>query len=142
MKAKEVDYIPMNRWGKDHWSTLAYLETLAVDNRGVIDNKRMRCNPRIHRELANISISGVMDGGKYPTRLKDGEIDKHDDWSCVEDIEHAGLITTSVKVTKRGMLFGNYQARIKMTKLGLSISGMLRNHKASGGNFHEFNPTV
>jgi hypothetical protein len=34
-------------------------------------------------------------GGKYPTRLKDGlgTLAHHDDWSCLDDAEAAGLLT-------------------------------------------------
>lgn len=28
--------IPIEKFGKDHWSTFAYVETLAVENNGII----------------------------------------------------------------------------------------------------------
>ena len=38
-------HVPMVQWGKDHWSVFAYLECCAVDNKGIINNQHMRCNP-------------------------------------------------------------------------------------------------
>lgn len=70
--------IPVKRWAADHWSTFAYLETRAVDNGGLIDNCKMRCNPRLHRELANTGGFGeLIDGSKYPTRLKNHTVKKN-----------------------------------------------------------------
>ena len=140
-KAQETDFVPMNKWGKDHWSTFAYIETRIVDHKGKLDNKHMRCNPRIHRQLANVTPFGsLVNGGEYPTRLKDGEIENHDDWSCVEDIEAAGLLTHKIKEVNKN-IFGNSAATVKFTDLGYSIAAMLRKHKGEGKNFAEFNPT-
>lgn len=85
-KAEDDDFIDISEWGQDHWSTFAYLETRAVDAGGVIDNRKMCCNARLHREFAN-----GMDAESCHTRLKSREAGKRDDWSCLEDMVAAGL---------------------------------------------------
>jgi hypothetical protein len=60
---------------------------------GIVHKPHMRCDPRLHPAHAHFSpIGNVLDGGKYPTRLKDGEQPNHDDWSCVEDFMALGLV--------------------------------------------------
>lgn len=133
------EYIPIELWGKDHWSTLAYLETCAVDYRGLVDNRRMRCNPRLHRKFAHFDYLGVIvDGSRYPTRTKTGEIQRHDDWSCLEDLVAAGLIKAYWRVRYPEQIAGGAQAKIELTALGLKIAADLRAHKARGGSFASF----
>lgn len=93
--------IPISEWGKDHFSTLAYLETRCVDNRGWIDNDNMRTNPRRHRKLvgdrrirmAEIGGTGIEGTEKHPTRLANGVVlPKHDDFDCLNDAVEAGLV--------------------------------------------------
>ena len=73
----ELKPIPMNKWGKDHWSTLIYLETLAVDNKGFAkpENIRMRTNEIRHPHLVGHTFPGsnALSGSAYPTKLKEGE---------------------------------------------------------------------
>ena len=136
------DYIEIDRWGKDHWSTLAYLECRVVDNKGIVDNLQMRCNPRLHRGFTNILPMGaIVDGSNYPTILNDGETEKHDDWSCLEDMVATGLIIAIYRVKKSAEFVGHMEARIKLTELGLQVSRMLRAHKADGGTFTTFRMT-
>lgn len=137
--------IPINQWGQDHWSTFAYLETLVVDGDGVIDNRRMRCNPRLHRELANMGgfERTVIDGSKYPTRLKDGATkEKHDDWSCLEDMVAQGLIDAFWRLKHPDEVFGNTEAKIKFTPQGMKIAHQLREFKAQGGRCQDFEPSL
>lgn len=100
--------IPPKDWGKDHWSTLLYLETRVVDHGGLI----MRNDPHMrgHREG---------DGEVYPTRLRDGvEVFGHDDFDCVQDMVAAGLVKAP----------GG--SRYVLTDLGWTAAGLLRRHKA------------
>lgn len=137
--AEGDDSVPMERWGKDHWSTFAYLETRVVDGKGKIDNARMRCNARLHRHFAVVSPFGALqDGSKYPTRAKDGDIENHDDWSCLEDMVAAGLVRAFFQRTKYGEVFGDCRARVELTELGQKIAAQLRVYKAAGGNYHGF----
>jgi len=131
-------YIPPERWGRDHFQTLLYLETRAVDEKGIIDNRQMRCNPRLHRQFANIGYSGIIDGSKYPTRLKEGEITNHDDWSCLDDLVKAGCVEAYYWDDKPDELFGNFKALVVFTPLGLTMAASLRAHKANGGKLSEF----
>jgi hypothetical protein len=135
-------YIPMERWGKDHWSTFAYLETCAVDQKGIVDNRRMRCHARVHREFCAQATFGMQDGSKYPTRLKDGELEKHDDWSCFEDMVAAGLVRAQWRVKRSGEFFDCNEAKVELTPFGQQIAAQLRQYKAGGGNYHDFVPTL
>lgn len=134
-------FISMDRWGKDHWSVLAYAETCAVDAHGVLANAKMRCNSRLHRVFVYVDGLGVMhDGAAYPTRLKNETQDQHDDWSCLEDLAAAGYVKIQWRNKYRGnsRVFGDGEARITLTPQGLQVSSELRNHKAGGGNFADF----
>lgn len=72
-------FIPIEKWGKDHWSTLLYIETLVVDKRGQIE---MMADPHMRSVHPD-----------YPTRLADGStIEMHDDWDCLQDMFVAGLV--------------------------------------------------
>lgn len=124
----------MELWGKDHWSTLGYLECRAVDNKGFIKNDHMRCNPRIHREFAH---AGSFMGKSSPTRLKNGEMEQHDDWSCVEDMVAGGLIVMYWKPISDEP-FGCNVARVLFTDKGLTVVQSLRRHKMAGGTFSNF----
>lgn len=135
-------YVLIDNWGKDHWSTLAYLETRVVDYKGQIDHRHMRCHPRLHRELATIQpVTGeLQDSSAFPTRLRDGSvIDRHDDWSCVEDMKEAGLLTWTQRRVN-GKMFDCVRISVRLTKRGYEVAAALRLHKASGKNFITFNP--
>lgn len=120
--------IPVSEWGKDHWSTLAYIETRAVDHGGEPYKEHMRCDPDIHPQFAN-STNRAFPNSRYPTRLKTRELYGHDDWSCLEDAEEAGFIRS-----KGTGLFPIYE----LTDYGRVVVGKLRAWKASGRNYHEF----
>ncbi len=130
-------YIPIEKWGEDHWSTLAYLETCAVDQHGNIDNRRMRCNPRLHRGFTHsASFSGNPDA--YPTQLHSGVEHNHDDWSCAEDMVASGLIALSFWTKQHGETFGHQRGIVTLTDLGMQMASLLRQHKASDGVYGNF----
>ena len=143
-EAVGTEYVPMERWGKDHWSTFAYLETVSVDKHGQVERSRMRCNARLHRTLANIvpHFNEIVDGSPYPTRLKDGELEGHDDWSCAEDMVAAGLIEMTCGMTHPGRSFGSHEAQVRLTPKGTEVANQLRNHKREGGQFASFTPAL
>lgn len=130
------NYIPIEQWGADHWSTFAYLETCIVDGLGIIDNRKMRCNPKLHREFVNIICGELSDGSRYPTRLKDEEIGDHDDWSCLEDMVAAGLVEAQWR--DNGEMFGGAAAKVELTDKGWAVASQLREHKGRGGKFSKF----
>ncbi|HSP31080.1 MAG TPA: hypothetical protein VLO13_03590 [Halomonas sp.] len=135
--------IPMNEWGKDHWSTLAYLETCVVDQNGYLDARRMRTSDP-----------------QYPTRLygyatdETRKVDNHSDWDCVSDFIVAGLVEPAPGTTAKGRLpfkefesranklgtasARNQSTRFVLTEEGIKVCAALRAHKARGGNFGQF----
>ena len=136
-----MNRIPVDQFAKDHWSTFAYVESCCVDSRdkmGLLDARRMRCNSERHPLLS----AGICWDDKYSTRLKgfdsSVETDKsfangtlvkgHDDWDCLDDLENAGLIEI-ISLTQRAVI---------MTKKGFKASASLRQFKAEGGNFRDF----
>jgi len=114
-------------WGKDHWSVLAYLETLAVDYEGFAkpDARRMTTNHATHAHLGN-----PLDGAKYPTRLNDGTVAQgHDDYDCIDDAVDAGILED---------IGTGFTLCFKFTKYGTAVVFALREHKMSGKNFGDF----
>ena len=100
--------VPMRQWGKDHWTTLAYIETRITDYRGMLDHDHLRCDNQRHpafraAKRRATAIGSSVDGGQYPTRLKTGapddagvwgtvELPGHDDYDCIADLIREGLL--------------------------------------------------
>jgi hypothetical protein len=128
MSQTKTEHIPMSKWGRDHWSTLGYIECMCVDNKGVPGRDQMRCDPDVHPGLAGRGTGTT--GKKYPTRLKDGEeVYGHDDWSCAEDMEREGLLEWNGT---------GIHPVFKLTEKGQKLAAKLRQYKADGGNFSNF----
>jgi sulfate adenylyltransferase subunit 1 (EFTu-like GTPase family) len=138
------DNIPMNLWGKDHWTTLAYIETVMVDCGGfqIGRDARMKSNRRNFRVMAEDCPKPKRVGGnagmaivmklEHSTKLNDGSvIDNHDDWCCIQDMAEAGLLTLHQHEIEPGVV-------IHFSELGRDVANKLREHKASGGNFAAF----
>lgn len=131
--------VPIEQFGKDHWSLLAYIETVCVDNKGVPDLTRMRCNPQRHPGLVIHGTHGHAEWcDTYSTRLFgffDAEdktrfiLPDHDDHDCMNDFEAAGLVEN---------IGTGINPVYKLTVYGLTVSGWLRQHKAQGGGFASF----
>jgi hypothetical protein len=114
--------VPMERWGKDHWSTFAYVETRIVDHKGKLNADHMRTHANRHPMLLAAKRVGRMFGGgdAYPTRLKRAlplgqvtgdpqpvELPHHDDYDCLDDAIAAGLLTVHMpKVAESGRYAG------------------------------------
>ncbi len=148
--------IPLDQWGKDHWSTLAFIETRCVDHKGVLQNAHMRTHVGRHPLFMARGFKSPGDGSRYPTIYKGGELADHDDWDCLYDMVLAGLITVrpkdealwDVPVGKRGPI--QYRDRlqtkelkvtVKLTELGNQVAGELRAHKAKQRNYQAFSPS-
>lgn len=126
---KTDEKIPMKLWSRDHWSTLAYIETRCVDHGGVPNREHMRTNDEIHPGLSN-SLCGVRDPEKYPTILVDGsKVSDHDDWSCVDDFIEEGLMEW--QGTGINPIF-------VLTKESRRVCNLIREHKQNGGTFGTF----
>jgi hypothetical protein len=143
----------MERWGKDHWSTLAYLETRIVDHKGRIAHDHMRCHAGRHPAMLHAKrrarLFGVGDGSQYPTKLRDGELADHDDYDCLDDMIVAGLVTATMPPAPAGTLVTGLveaelmtRATYALTPLGQAIAGQLRAHKGNGGNWRTFTPEM
>lgn len=146
-KAKQTKYVPIDQFGKDHWSTFAYVETLCVDSQtgdgwGHINADRMRTNSKRHPfggERRALSAEARTWGPEHGTRLRgfwkadrkedpSRQLQSHDDWDCLEDLEAAGLIF--VRSLANGF--------VRMTELGNTVAAALRKHKTEGGSFADF----
>jgi hypothetical protein len=119
----------IEQFGKDHWSTFAYAECCCVDNRGRLDNRRLRIN----ETKRGIRSNGCGWNSEYGTRQKEGGIPdpNHDDIDCLDDLERYGLIEQiGTMITPL----------VKITDKGYEIAAQLRKHKSNGGNFATFEP--
>jgi hypothetical protein len=82
-------------FGRDHWSTFAYIETRIVDHRGTLNHAHMRCHGGRHPLMlaAKGDFLGVADGRQFATLLAAGEqLPDHDDYDCIDDLIAAGLL--------------------------------------------------
>lgn len=141
----EQPIVPIAKWGKDHWSTLAYIETRIVDHKGRLNVEHMRCNPRVHRAFSN--RANIESGGSYPTVLADGTtLERHDDWSCAEDAVALGLLTMEDEEAvardghydEHGEFVSGRSPRFALTPRGMEVAALLRQHKAAGKSFATF----
>lgn len=140
--------IPLSRWGKDHWSALAYVEALCVespDATGQMDLSRLRCNAATHptqsvnrttwRPNYGTRLRGYFDFADRadPALAEDAglQLTSHDDWDCLDDLEDAGLIEVMSLAT----------GAVKITDNGQELASELRGHKADGGMFANFTPS-
>jgi len=119
--------VPIEKFGKDHWSTFAFLETRCVEYKGSIAIEKMRCDPDWHPQYVHLGTFK-----KYPTILRGGEeLPDHDDWDCVDDLEAAGLLE---------QVGTGENPRVRLTPYGWGVAGRIRAYKAVGGTFAEFVP--
>ena len=120
--------IEPHRWGKDHWSTFAYIETRCVDYRGRPNAQHIQTNHDRHPLMGNL-----YDGADYGIRLADCVLpgDEYDEWDCLDDLETYGLIDNVGTGLHR---------QYEMTATGKLIAGQLRAHKADQKNYVTFQP--
>ena len=135
--------IPMDRWGKDHWTTLLYLETVCVDRHGKIEPEKMRTSRRNWRLAGMVhGQANIMPKDKYPTRLKPVQAERakydrvdliggHDDWECMHDMADLGLLTFKVEDERNS----NYplQVTVQMTPLGREKVAETRERREATG---------
>lgn len=121
--------IPVEKFGRDHWSTMLYVETRVVDHGGQPDFRHMRCDPRRHPQFAHIPWQKDI-----PTRLAGNKHrPKHDDWDCVEDLIAAGLLEWN----GTGM-----HPVFALTDEGWRVVSLLRRARAEGGSASTFKYTA
>lgn len=132
--------IQLTQFGKDHWSLLAYIQTLCVDSQsgiGRINSNRMRTNKHKRPHIGNscmiawneawgTRLQGYFECDKVtqPTfQLKD-----HDDWDCLNDLVENKLVD----------IISDVNHFITLTDSGKSLSLQLTQHKLNGGQFATF----
>jgi hypothetical protein len=149
--------LSIDQWGKDHWSTLAYIESRCVDHGGVLKNANMRTHVGRHPLFVARGFGTPGDGSRYPTIHKGGEMADHDDWDCLYDMVQAGLIVIvkpkddalwDVPLGKRGPIKHNgrtqtkaLEVKAKLTTLGCQVAGELRTHLTKERRYQTFSPS-
>lgn len=139
--------VPIELFGRDHWSTLLYVETRCVDYGGNLQRENMRCDPKRHPQFAHTN-----DGSRYVTRLRvphpmpietlralaveGGNITNlpdHDDWDCVDDLAAAGLLEN---------IGTGANPKFRLTDKGWAFASRLRRWRAEKKAVAEFHPGV
>jgi hypothetical protein len=140
------DILAQARWGVDHWSLLAYIETRCVDGAGGvgrIEKRHFRCNPERHPQHLPATpfgwepIQGTRLAG-YSEAPKQAEpadrealgvqLLKHDDWDCLADLAAAGYLEVTAPV----------RGEVRLTDKGTEIALKISEHKGKGGKFSTF----
>ena len=124
--------IEPERWGKDHWSTFAYLGSRNVDylvkelDWAYFERDKIRCDHRRHPMLLGPRQEMIQQPGNHPTRLQGGdEVFDHDDWDCLMDMHVFGFVNV-----------GSYMlCYFRLTELGLRVYGDLMAAKCRGIEF-------
>lgn len=143
--------VPVALFGKDHWSLLAYIETVCVDGKGsvgALTKSRLRCNEHTHPLLAvNADVTAWK--AEYSTRLAGFfefsdradaakaveaglQVLGHDDWDCLDDLAAAGYLE----------ILSMVNGFVRMRPLGQVTAALLRDFKAKGGQFAHFSIPV
>jgi hypothetical protein len=135
------DMIPMEFWGKGHWSILAYIEAVMVECAGfqVGFDPRMtqnRRNFRVMQEMCprpkrtSTPHGGVAMDDKWSTLLNNSQrVIGHDDWCCIQDIAAEGLLSATSFEPKD---------TLHLSEKGKDLAAKLRVHKQEGGMYATF----
>ena len=129
--------IEMERWGRDHWSLLAYIESRCVNGIGGIgtpEHVRIQTNLNRHPGMANYSpvTGGKIDGSEWGIRLANGETlpgPDYDEWDCIDDLEIQGLILN---------IGTGINPSYSMMPFGKVVASKYRAFRASGGHVNDF----
>jgi hypothetical protein len=136
--------VPVETFGKDHWSLLHYIQSCCVNATGGIgklSQNKMRCNPETHYSLSNsipwkneystrlFGFFDLKDKKDFQKAIDSGlQISGHDDWDCLKDLIDAGYIEL-ISYTSR---------QVKFSIKGTDVFSLLSKHKLSGNNFASF----
>lgn len=141
-----MEKVSIERFAKDHWSLLAYVESQCVDSQdsiGRLQRNRMRCNSEKNPQMSaglpwRDTYSSRMQGSLDFNLSNEDEFKKavesgavilgHDDWDCLDDLDDNGLVE----------IISLANCAVTMTKKGMQMAAKLREHKANGGNFAGF----
>jgi hypothetical protein len=145
-----MNSIPVTKFGKDHWTLLAYADTRHAPGNDCVctlDHRDLRRNEAKHplpqdtsrpqtkwREWQSSRLAGYFESGFANTEnLAAAEeagviVLGHDDWDCLSDLMQAGYIEIS----------SIEQGIVQMTKEGFRVANLLRKHKEQGGMYAKF----
>jgi len=142
-----MDTILIEKWGKDHWSLLGFFEYWCTNGDkgdallGIKGKfKYMRCNADKQFDSGVFNSFRPKWESSYSTRLKgyfedkdnsELQVNGHDDFDCMDEIEEAGLIICGTLVT----------GSLKFTKIGIKFANELLAHKLQGNNYADFTPS-
>lgn len=146
---KQENFVNIEQFGKDHWSTFMYATLKAIDYDGyeVGYDAHMRSNRRNYRVLKEenstpgyakgaLNNNGVVMTDTQGSRLKGNVVlNGHDDWDCLQDAAEAGLFVQGPDEIQP-------KVKLKLSALGLEVTRQLMAHKQNGGNFAEFIPDM
>lgn len=141
----EDDFIPMAYWGRDHWSTLAYIDAVMVECSGfqVGRDARMKSNRRNFRVMGqecpkpkrpgdNVSMFAQPMEREHATKLNNGQqVANHDDWFCVQDMAAEGLFNQAPDDIQPGVV-------LSLSAKGVQTVNLLRDHQRNGGQLAQF----
>jgi hypothetical protein len=74
------------------------------------------------------STAGCLWKPEYTSRLNDGVSENHDDWSCVQDMVHFGILKGKCAPGET----------LHFTRKGRSLYNKLIKHKQTGGQYSNF----
>lgn len=137
-------YIASAMFGRDHWTTLAYIESVMTDCAGfqLGADPRMRSNRRNHRVMSEVprpkrakmssSVAAQLMSPDDGSRLKNGQVVRgHDDWNCVEDFAAVGFFDLGPNGLGPGKT-------LRFSPLGKAVAARLRQHRQDGGQAEHF----
>lgn len=136
--------IPVEQWGKDHWSLLAYIEYRAVNHKGVLDKRHLRIKNPMVANATDSPFPAPKWKPEWGTKLRgyflpNGEknqskvLENHDDLDCIEDMEAAGLVEN---------LGTGLHPASKLTTKGQKFAAALSKHKQEGSTFAQFGDAI
>ena len=130
--------VPLSGFGRDHWSTLLYVESVSVDCQGfqVGCDPRMKSTarhleelaacPRPRRATATRALPMPMRPEHASRQLAGGVFEDHDDWDCLRDFAAAGLLDVPGGDLAAGQV-------VHLSPFGMDLAAKLRQFKATGG---------
>lgn len=124
-------------WGHDHLSIVTYIVSRTLDYAGVLDNKHLRIDGRVHSAFEH---DPGTHGNKYPTRLNDGTIAEypHDDFSCLLDLIALGYAKAWTRDYEKANSFASMEIKVELTDKGLELVKELLKHRATGKSIGEY----
>ncbi len=119
--------IPIDEFGRDHYSLLLYVESVCVDCKGVPDLRRVRCNEKTrpymvdgHRKWDELNATRLRGDKRQP---------KHDDWDCFNDMAGVGWMSN---------IGTGLAPKWHLTEVGWCMAHLVRRWKATGNQVKDF----